>query len=629
MEPEILSAATGVLDIIKDSFSKVFRDANWATETWFQRAKLKTVCRDRYADYIARSVGVFPLFGTTRTANVASSYVRLGLSSELERERYRETTEIQEGLKRQQMGRTIGPDRQESGKDLIDVLEATSHGIALLGNPGSGKTTIFRHLALLLAKGTTIRGRRRLPIYLAVRDLHLKNQGIHGAAVEFLQWLEVPEAQRVVDSLLHSGDAAILLDGLDEVESAYQANLVEELRQFRVRFSKSVICVSARPYSLAIGLAGFEKWETLSFTYADRLLFVKRWFEPIDKQKGERLLSECGKDPGLLDLGSSPLMLSIVCALYNNDLKIPSEPDELYARMLDGLLGAWDAFRNIARHTVLRDLSVRRRVTLLSRIAAEMFSGNRVVFSARDIASSGCLDRFSAAAHVGVPDAAELLKSLYNDFGILVERAPGLYSFSHLTFQEYLTAQWIVDQRTEIDVLVTRLNRTEWFEVIRLVAKMLPRADQFMQELTARIDLSNVHHMQLLRAVWEMRPLCERELAKRLISTLTNKIWHTARSLGASFKSDGDILIVELKGYDFKQVPRDVAEHIRVEQLREVGRKRNRSERAINSLRNLPYIVEVVRAAGFNFVELGCARNPPFDRVLWMQGVQEVEIVGF
>jgi hypothetical protein len=56
---------------------------------------------------------------------------------------------------------------------------------------------------------------------------------------------------------------------------------------------------------------------------------------------------------------------------------------------------------------------------------------------------------------------------------VLVERAEGIYSFSHLTLQEYLTAQYIDDHR-QIETLVTEhLTDERWREVFLLVAGLM------------------------------------------------------------------------------------------------------------------------------------------------------------
>jgi hypothetical protein len=71
-------------------------------------------------------------------------------------------------------------------------------------------------------------------------------------------------------------------------------------------------------------------------------------------------------------------------------------------------------------------------------------------------------------------DAEQVLKEIEIQQGILVERARYAYSFSHLTFQEYLTAKCIVDNQ-KIDQLV-RDHATDkhWREVFLLVAGLSP-----------------------------------------------------------------------------------------------------------------------------------------------------------
>lgn len=71
-------------------------------------------------------------------------------------------------------------------------------------------------------------------------------------------------------------------------------------------------------------------------------------------------------------------------------------------------------------------------------------------------------------------DSEQVLNAIEVQQGILVERARNTYSFSHLTFQEYLTAQHIVDNQ-QIEWLVQQhLTDNHWREVFLLVAGLMP-----------------------------------------------------------------------------------------------------------------------------------------------------------
>jgi len=79
--------------------------------------------------------------------------------------------------------------------------------------------------------------------------------------------------------------------------------------------------------------------------------------------------------------------------------------------------------------------------------------------------------------------------------GLLVERARGIYSFSHLTFQEYFTARKIVtscnsyasDDPT-LQGLVSHLAEKRWREVFLLTVGMLDSADVLLKLIKAWID---------------------------------------------------------------------------------------------------------------------------------------------
>jgi predicted NACHT family NTPase len=126
------------------------------------------------------------------------------------------TPEIEDSLKSQRLGGDANKRRRQVGLTPIDSITQSSGGFSLVGTHGSGKTTIFRSIAVQAARGTYIRGRKRIPIYLAVRDLAISKQGIPDAAESLLKQLEVGEAARVLEALLKSGNCIILLDGLDE-----------------------------------------------------------------------------------------------------------------------------------------------------------------------------------------------------------------------------------------------------------------------------------------------------------------------------------------------------------------------------------------------------------------------------
>jgi hypothetical protein len=110
---------------------------------------------------------------------------------------------------------------------------------------------------------------------------------------------------------------------------------------------------------------------------------------------------------------------------------------------------------------------------LLSEIAYEGFKVDRLFFSKREIVVQikGFLtSNLNAPQHL---DGEKILEAIAIQQGILVERAEGVFSFSHLTLQEYLTAQYIADHHLTHALVTGYLGHKRWQEVFLLVAGLM------------------------------------------------------------------------------------------------------------------------------------------------------------
>lgn len=91
--------------------------------------------------------------------------------------------------------------------------------IVVVGDPGAGKTTMLRHLALCMAQQASNQGLPELPAYV---ELFRFVQSGRASLLDYLaeHWERqygFTEARNYVEEQLATGKAALLLDGLDEV----------------------------------------------------------------------------------------------------------------------------------------------------------------------------------------------------------------------------------------------------------------------------------------------------------------------------------------------------------------------------------------------------------------------------
>jgi len=199
------------------------------------------------------------------------------------------------------------------------------------------------------------------------------------------------------------------------------------------------------------------------------------------------------------------------------------------------LLEEWAAEKGIPHEDLYKGLDTKRKEMMLSEIAHHAFQADRLFLPRREIT-----DKIEQLLREMLPDekfidGTAVLKSIEVQHGVLVERAEGIYSFSHLTLQEYLTAQYIDDHR-QIETLVTEhLTDERWQEVFLLVAGLMRGgADNLLllMEKEAQKYINTPKLQALVRWAEQvtagsesnLKPVAKRALANALAYSLPNAL---------------------------------------------------------------------------------------------------------
>lgn len=412
---------------------------------------------------------------------------------------------------------------------LSTIAEERVHGLdavkryaklMLLGKPGAGKTTFLKYLSLQCITDDVLD--KLVPIFVSLKDFaEAANQ------VSLLEYINQQLAEYEVTStqitnLFSWGRVLFLLDGLDEVQEKDTLRTLKEIRQLSDKFNNNQFVITCRIAAKEFTLEHFTEVEVADFDEEQIPTFVAKWFGAKNSDLDKSFLQQIRENKPIQELASNPLLLTLLCLEFEESGDFPNDRAELYKRATNTLLRKWDAKRGIQRDIVYHQLSVQRKENLLSYIALTTFEKGDYFLKQRQ--AEQCIGDYIQNLSIAASDQETLqldseavLKSIEAQHGLLVERARGIYSFSHLTFQEYFTARSIVNSANPkaiddpaLRVLIWHIFDKRWREVFLLVAEMLPSADILLLFMKHAIDKWASQHRPLQELLtWTNQKACE------------------------------------------------------------------------------------------------------------------------
>jgi predicted NACHT family NTPase len=177
--------------------------------------------------------------------------------------------------------------------------------------------------------------------------------------------------------------------------------------------------------------------------------------------------------------------LSLTCAVFQQTEKFYSKRSKLYEEGLELLLEQWDKSREIERDEMYRNLSVERKRSLLSYLAVKKFEQEQhVLFEQAEI--EGYIAEFLG---IGLRESRRVLRAIEAQHGLLIERATKVWSFSHLTFQEYWVARQFC-KTAKWEELTSHSIEKNWKEIFLLASELVSKEDTstFLNLIKMSID---------------------------------------------------------------------------------------------------------------------------------------------
>jgi predicted NACHT family NTPase len=475
--------------------------------------------REKVRDSIQERCGTMRVLDMSQPIGLNEIYTAVNILEKITGNQRREIPDLLQGCTPENFDRLgLSKVTQERVPGLQAVEKYSK--LIVLGKPGAGKTTFLKHLAIQCNGGEF--QANRVPIFITLKDF-AEAEG-QPDLLKYTAQLFAPcgVADAELQPLLSQGKAVILLDGLDEVRDKDNNRVLKLIRDFSEQFHRNQFVMTCRIAAREYIFANFTEVEVADFDDRQIAEFAQKWFQAKDPAKPEKLTEKLKEHQPIKELATNPLLLTLLCLVFEESADFPSNRSELYKEGLDILLKKWDAKRGIERDKVYKNISLQRKEDLLCQIALTTFERGDYFFKQKE------LEQHIAGYIRNLPDAQTdpealqvdseaVLKSIEAQHGLLVERARGIYSFSHLTFQEYFTARKIFTSsepqalEKALQSLVSHISDKRWREVFLLTAGMLQPADYLLQLMKQQVDalVADEKFQPLLKWVSEKSLLVE------------------------------------------------------------------------------------------------------------------------
>jgi hypothetical protein len=420
------------------------------------------------------------------------------------------SADLPAGFDRDLLNRLRQDYKQRPRRSVLAVLaHPSAMRTVLLGDPGAGKSTLARYLALALAEAVApppelepLRGLVPLVVELRIFASYSAGGGDFLNLIAHMHATErfgLPRA--TAETLLAQGRALVVFDGLDEVfDPDERKTISKRIGAFAAKYPKAKVVVTSRVVGYqrdALDTAGFAHHKLEDLTTEQVESFVRRWFDtalPADPAESARLLrrlmAAVAESKAVAELAGNPLLLTIL-AIIGRRRELPRDRRAVHQHAVTVLVQHWDPNKYLLASRFTDDLPTiveEDKLELLRRVARRMqaapkgLAGNHI--PGADLVEEFeryLHDRLELPMHQARPGAEQMLEQFRHRNFILSRFGAGIYGFVHRAFLEYLAAEDLVrrfaerklDESDLLDLFAARWNDPAWHEVLRHITGML------------------------------------------------------------------------------------------------------------------------------------------------------------
>jgi hypothetical protein len=363
-----------------------------------------------------------------------------------------------------------------TGVSPLDLMQSSAR-LIIYGEPGAGKTF---HTKALFKEASAA---RLSPIYYPCAGFRSANGGLVQNIVRYWERKGIYAADDI-RSALASDDGLLILDGLDEV-LAQHPGFLELIEPILTANPRLKVCLTCRSSYQIESRYEWNAVELSAFSTDQIRRFFKKWFRS-DTGKAAIVLEFLSTHPHIAEAASSPMVATLLATLTQYDRHLPTTYADLYKERFDLLLDRWDLGKKVHRNVYAKD----DKLVVIQDLAYLSHCKGRTYFdrSAFERSFLKVLGNVLSPDHTG-----PFLKELLQSNGVLIQESKDLFSFGHLSYQEYLVARHI-RERSKAGNLAENITEPWWQQVARFYASIAGDVSSLIRKaLGYHPNLFNTH----------------------------------------------------------------------------------------------------------------------------------------
>ena len=327
----------------------------------------------------------------------------------------------------------------------ISELFKKKQFITLIGNAGSGKSTIVKYLFL-----NSIETKFKLPIKVELRYLN----DFSGSVIDFIKEKifklnKLATHDRIIERIMSSGDFIFFLDGYDEINSTKKERITKEIDELVKLYNKNFYLLTSRPYTEIDLLPLFYNFEVCELSDEDINQFIKKQISIEEKELCNKIIEAVNsqENNSYKSFLSNPLLLSMFILTFQSYSSIPQKRSEFYSQVFDALYSVHDSMSKLAFVREKQSgLSKEYIVEVLKLFSFISYFDEKFIFDTHYLNEK--LIFIKSKKKSLVFDNEKFINDLQVAIGVLNKEGTD-YTFPHRSLQEYFAAIYIASLNDE------------------------------------------------------------------------------------------------------------------------------------------------------------------------------------